>query len=300
MGISVKVLVQPTGEPLTLAEAKLAAQVSADLTSEDDYLANLVTTARQYCEDTLGQALISQTVLVTWDRFPRYSQQGGLQYQSEGLWDQRIPVTEMAARYWPDRATFRFPRSPLQNVLSIQYTDITNTLQTLATNLYRVDYTSEPGRIAPSYGNIWPLIVQQTQAVSCQAVVGYGPSTTIAASISAGQQTVTPASMYGIYAQQLTTDPIYPGTVLAIDSGQNRELVTVTAATASTFTATFAKAHGTNTIVLGGIPETIRSRMKMLIAHWFRNREAVAPGQYGSLPLAAEAFHWAAWNGEYN
>lgn len=299
MAVSIKVLQQPGGEPLTLTEAKLAMRVDPDITSDDDYIANLITTARSYCEDTLGQSLISQTIVVTWDRFPRYSQLGGLQYMSEGLWDQRVPITEMAARYWPDRSTFRVPRGPLQQVLSIHYTDLTNTLQTLDPSTYRVDYTSDPPRITPVYGQIWPLIINQSQAVKLQAICGFGPCTTIADDIAAGQQTVTPASMYGIFGQDLTDDPLYPGTVLAIDTGGNRELVTVTAVTDTTFTANFALAHTGPVIVQGGIPETIRGRMKMLIAHWYQNREAVTPGSYGTLPLAAESLHWAAWNGEY-
>src|ERR1019366_1743341 len=103
--------------------------------------------------------------------------------------------------------------------------------------------------------------------------------------------------MYGIYAQNLASDPFYPGTVLAIDTGKNRELVTVTAATGTTFTATFAKAHSAGAIVKGAVPETTRGRMRMLISHWYTNRDAVAAGM-SVMPLAAEAMHYAAWNGE--
>jgi hypothetical protein len=170
----------------------------------------------------------------------------------------------------------------------------------MSASLYRVDYTSDPARIAPAYAQIWPLIIQQTEAVSCQAVVGYGPVTSIASAIaSTGSQTVTPGSMYGIYAQNTSTDPLYPGTQLAIGVGTNRELVTVTATTASTFTATFNKTHSAGVTVGPGLPEFMRTQMRMLIAHWYQNREAVTPGQYATLPLAAEAFHYAAWNGEY-
>ena len=298
MAVSTKVLLQPGGEPLTVAEAKLACRIDADITADDDYIADLITKARVYCEDVLAQALISQTMLFTFDQFPRGSQAGGLQYQSEGLWDQRLPVTELSARAWPDRACFRLPRSPLQGGVVIQYTDQASALQTLAATGYRIDYISDPPRIAPAYGTSWPLAVMQTQVVNIRAVMGHGPATSIAGSITAGERTVTPASMYGIYAQNLATDPLYPGTTLSIDKGQNRELVTVTAVTATTFTATFAKNHSAGALVRGAIPETTRGRMLMLIAHWFRNREPVTLGQYSTLPLAEEALHYAAWNGE--
>lgn len=298
--VSVNVLLQPADEPLTIAEAKAACRVDADFTQDDDYIFGLISTARTFVEKSFSRAMVSRTLLFSWDRFPRYSQQAGLQYSSEGLIDARIPVTESTAKYWPDRATFRIPVNPLQAVTSFKYTDSSNTLQTLDTSLYRVDYTSDPARIAPAYAQIWPLIIQQTEAVTCQAVVGYGPVTSIAAAITVtGSQAVTPGSMYGIYAQNTSTDPLYPGTQLAIGTGTNREIVTVTAATASTFTATFQKTHSAGVTVGPGIPAFMRTHLHLLIAHWYRNREAVTPGQYQSLPMAAESLGYMAWNGEY-
>lgn len=303
MGVSVKVLLQPGGEPLTLAEAKLACRIDSDITAEDDTIANLITTARAYIEDTKGLALISQTILATFDRFPRAAQIGGLQNgyigSDRGNLSERIGVTELNAN-WLDRAALRLPRNPVQSVQAVQYTDLANTLQTVDATLYRVDYMSDPARIIPTFGNFWPLLVQQTQSVKIRMVVGHGPCTSIAAAISVtGSQAVTPGSMYGIYAQDLAAEPVYAGTVLAIDTGKNRELVTVTAATATTFTATFAKTHAAGCIVQGGIPETTRACMKMLISHWYRNREAVTPGNYGTMPLGADALAAAVWNGEY-
>jgi hypothetical protein len=58
--------------------------------------------------------------------------------------------------------------------------------------------------------------------------------TSVAAAIAAGMQTVTPGSMMNIVL----------GSSLNIDTGSNQETVTVTGVTATTFTATFAIAHG--------------------------------------------------------
>jgi hypothetical protein len=297
MAFGLQMMQRPVGTPVTLAEAKLAARVDADITADDPLIYGLIQAAVTYIEARLARALVSRTYLATWDRFPRYSQLGGLQYQSEGLWDQRIPVTEMSARYWPDRAVLRVPQPPTQQVLSITYTDLANTLQTLPVALYRVDYSTEWARIGPSFGNIWPLIVQQMQAVSVQFVSGFGPATTIAANIAAGTQTVTPASMYGIYPQSLA-DPIYPGTALAIDTGTSREIVTVTATTGTTFTATFGLAHTGPVQVMPAIPETVRQALMLLVNHWYRNREAVTPGSMTELPLAVDALLTSAWSGE--
>ena len=68
----------------------------------------------------------------------------------------------------------------------------------------------------------------------CLAGAAVRNSTTLSAAITAtGIQAVTPASMANIVV----------GSVLAIDSGGSRETVTVTAVTATTFTANFTKTH---------------------------------------------------------
>lgn len=299
MAYGFEIVQPPVGEPISLAEAKAHCRIDADITQDDDIIATLITAARQHVEQVLGRCLVSRSLVVTWDRFPRYSQLGGLQYQSEGLWDQRIPVTEMSGRCWPDRACLRIPHPPLQQVLSVQYTDLTNTLQVLDPSQYRVDLTTEWARISPAYGVIWPLILQQLQAVNVQYVAGYGPVTSVVLNIAAGAQTVTPASMYGIYAQSLSADPLSPGTVLSVDSGKLRELVTVTAVTLTTFTATFAQAHTGPVTVQGAVPETIRAALKLLVGHWYRNREGVAEGQLGAVPMGVAALLGAEWDGEY-
>ncbi len=303
MAISTKVLVQPAGEPLSLDEAKLACRVDTDMSADDDFIFGLIRRARTYVEQTKAISLVSRTVLATWDRFPKYGFLSpfdcGLGWYGGNHFGQRAPTAEMESRTSIDRSSMRFPESPLQSATAIYYSDLAGVLQTVASSVYRVDCMSDPARISLALNQIWPIALHQSQTVKIQAVVGYGPCTTIAAAIAAGTQTVTPASMYGIYAQDLTTDPFYPGTVLSIGDGQNREIVTVTAATPTTFTATFAMAHSTGSIVRPGLPETIIGEMEMLISHWYTNRDAVVGGSYSEMPLAAEAFHWLNWNGEY-
>ena len=92
--------------------------------------------------------------------------------------------------------------------------------------------TPSPSRAATMTGSNW----------SGQYTAG----TTIAASISTGSQTVTPASMTGIVA----------GYLLGIDSGANAENVTVDSITGTTFTATFAKSHTGPGITVAGLPTT--------------------------------------------
>ncbi|SHK68677.1 head-tail connector protein [Halomonas caseinilytica] len=52
-------IVEPTEEPITLAEAKTQARIDHD--HEDDFVASLIATARDVAEQRLGRALITQT-----------------------------------------------------------------------------------------------------------------------------------------------------------------------------------------------------------------------------------------------
>lgn len=92
---------------------------------DDEYLASLLTGAREYLEWTvLQRALITQTLSYTTDEF---------------------------------RRRFLLPQAPLQSVESITYRDYQGTVHTLTADVdYIADTTVEPGVVIPSPGKTWP------------------------------------------------------------------------------------------------------------------------------------------------
>lgn len=173
MPTGLKLLSPPQSEPVDVKEARIFARV--DTADDDPLLRSFIIAARSYCENIMGMQFVSATWQLTVDRFPRYSQLGGLQYASEALWNQRIPQTELAGRYWPDRASFRLPKPPLLGVSQIQYLDgATGNLLILDPSTYLVDNSTRPGRIAPVPGGIWPIIKQQLGSVVITYTAGYG------------------------------------------------------------------------------------------------------------------------------
>lgn len=105
------------------------------------------------------------------------------------------------------------------------------------------------------------------------AVRGYlgllpGPSgapvvqTSIAAAISAGVQTVTPASMANIAATM----------VLLIDSGTSAEYVIVTSVSATTFTATFALSHAVTPVPVSDQTDAVLAGMITGASQYWLNR----------------------------
>ncbi|MDZ4250308.1 MAG: phage head-tail connector protein [Candidatus Nanopelagicales bacterium] len=67
------------------------------------------------------------------------------------------------------------PRPPAKSVTKIEYVDTAGDLQTLAAATYQTDLASEPARIMPAYGEVWPSTRCNTfAAVQVTFVAGYG------------------------------------------------------------------------------------------------------------------------------
>lgn len=138
MGLTL--ITEPTVEPVTLAEAKTHLRITG--TDHDTLITALIVAARQYLEDVkTGRAFITQTWDLTMDSFP---------------------------------ACILVPFPPLQSVTSLKYYDTDGTEQTWDASNYRVDIASEPGRITPAYGVVWPSVRRQTGTITVRFVAGYG------------------------------------------------------------------------------------------------------------------------------
>lgn len=119
-----KLVSGPASEPVTAAEAKAYCRV--DGYEEDDLFSNWITECRMLAERITGRSLIVTTWRLTLDAFP-----------ADGV--------------------IRPLRSPLVAVSQITYVDVDGNTQTLSSSLYQVDAKSEPGRIYPVPGSVWPV-----------------------------------------------------------------------------------------------------------------------------------------------
>lgn len=148
--LRVKRTVQPTVEPITVAEAMVHCRI--DSNTEEDFLSALISAAREWCEDATASTIASTTWALSLDEFPCYSDalRGSDQY--------RILV----------------PRPPVQSVSSIAYIDTDGASQTLSTDVYAVD-TSSPYecRVTLKYGQSWPSTQNVANAVTVTYVAGY-------------------------------------------------------------------------------------------------------------------------------
>lgn len=153
--------VAPTVEPITLDEAKLHLRV--DDPSEDALIESLITAAREQAEEFTRRQLCTATWRMKLDWFPCDPNEFG-------------------------RSEIVLPKPPLQSVTSITYVDADGATQTLSSSLYTVDTSSEPARLVPAYGEVWPTPRSQADSVTVTFVAGYGAASAVPASVKAAMK----------------------------------------------------------------------------------------------------------------
>lgn len=138
----IEVVTPAAEDAVSLAEAK--AHLVVQHTEDDTLITRLISAATRECSNRLNRQLITATLRLWLDCFPRQA----------------------------DPIELRFP--PIQSVEAVQYVDVDGDLQTWDDGLYLVDRISEPARIRPAFGQIWPSTRRQYNAVSIECIAGYG------------------------------------------------------------------------------------------------------------------------------
>ncbi len=144
--------VEPTVEPVSLADVKLHIRHDASVgTTEDAMLTRWIKGARERAEHLAQRAFCTQTWNLTLDQFPE---------------------------------AIELPWSPIQSVSSVKYRDASNVLQTLDPADYKVDILGRrTGYIVPAYGLTWPVTYPEINAVTVEWVAGYGDATAVPACV---------------------------------------------------------------------------------------------------------------------
>lgn len=133
---SLKVLTQPTVEPVSLAEAKAHCRVDTD--ADNAYLTSLIRAAREWCAAYCDETFVHTQYVMTLDSFP---------------------------------VEIELPRPPMATAsgytaVTVTYKNENQTTATLATNQYRVDRDSTPGVLRTLYSGSWPSHLLDYNAVT--------------------------------------------------------------------------------------------------------------------------------------
>lgn len=242
--MALKLITPPTAEPVDLVEVK--AHTRVDINDDDVLARKILGAARGYCEGYLNKQLVAARYKQTMDGFP--------------------PIIELQTH-------------PLIQVVSIQYIDMAGNTQTVDPTTYTVDDSTEPVRIAPVFGQIWPIPRPQIGAVWVTLDAGYAAPITADASAdtitvsgwkalnvgdvvrlsnSGGSLPAPLREMTDYYIQSVPSAGVYK---LALTSGGS---------------AIDLSDVGSGTNFLGIIPEGVTGWLKIRLSTLYENREEVA------------------------
>lgn len=140
----------PVIEPVTVAECK--AHMRVDHSDEDVLIEGLMKSAREWCETFTCRQFLTATYELSLDEFP--------------CWEVCLHL------------------APVQSVSSITYYDTEGTSRTLSSSNYIVDTKSEPGKVVPEYGLVWPVTrLGRPNAVTVTFLAGWTAASLVPDSI---------------------------------------------------------------------------------------------------------------------
>lgn len=135
-------LTPPVGEPIGVELAKRHLRV--DIDDDDDYIEELISMVRDYVETRAGVSFLQQTWIQNSDGFP-------------------YPMEPMDLLRWP-----------VQTITSVKFRDAAGNLNTMLANQYILNGATRPPRLAPAYGQYWPMMaLQSLDNVKVEMVTGF-------------------------------------------------------------------------------------------------------------------------------
>lgn len=174
--MALKLTAPPGFEPFVAAtDASLRQHLRLDVgdTSQDSLIGLYIAHARETAEHQCRRAFITQSWLLTLDKFPAPSLETSSANWYGPAWGVGPGPLTMVKPDGKTQFEITIPLPPLQTIDSIKYYDHAGVFQTLDPSLYLVDDVSEPARVTPSYGTTWPTAQNRANAVEVRFTAGY-------------------------------------------------------------------------------------------------------------------------------
>ena len=171
-----KLTVPPCAEPFVAAtDASLRQHLRLDSgdNSQDVLIGLYIGHARETAEHQCCRAFITQSWLMTLDKFPSPSLETSSANWYGPAWGVGPGPLTMVKPDGKTQFEITIPLPPLQSIDSIKYYDQGGTLQILDPSLYLVDSVTEPARITPAPDTAWPSTQNRINAVEVHFTAGY-------------------------------------------------------------------------------------------------------------------------------
>ena len=153
-----KTIIAPVQEPVTLQEVKEYLRV--DDATDERVVRPFIETARRFCEEHTGRALMTQTLQLFIDAFEdRY----------DPLWEGMR--TGPYLNYYKNYVVL--PRSPVTSVTHVKTYNDSDEATTFAASNYYLDNVREPSRVVLRTGETFPTSLRVANAIEVQYVTGY-------------------------------------------------------------------------------------------------------------------------------
>ncbi len=140
---SVKELIAPTVEPISVTEVKAFLKLDHD--ADDSLITDLIIAARLYCEQVTGRSFIMRQYQYMLDQWP----------------NEKLQILSL-------------PKPPLLDVVSIHYYDEKEVRQLYPAEYYYSDAVSTPGRLVLKSNVTPPITYRKAAAIEITYHAGYG------------------------------------------------------------------------------------------------------------------------------
>ena len=147
----------PATEPLTASSLRDHLHLDADdVSGSDSRLNPLISAATLHLERVTRRRFVTQTWNAAFDSFTDATQDGD---------------------------TIYLPYSPVQSVSAVTYIDVNGTRTNCANTVYELGIVNGLSVLRLKYGQVWPSVRDQADAVNVQYVCGYGNAVTVPADL---------------------------------------------------------------------------------------------------------------------
>lgn len=260
------VVTAPTAEPIDLLEAKVHLRVTDS--AQDSRITSYIKTARHAAERETRRTLLHTRYQYVLDAFP----QGGF--------GTPLPFSDTIN---VPRYAIVLPRNPVVRVISIQYTDMAGSTQTMPATDYVTNLAILPGLITPGFGKVWPIAIPQIGAVTVTFDAGHASPVTF----SGNNITVLGPVTWSVNdrvrfsnsggALPLPLAPMTDYYILTANAG----VYTISATQGGTVIPLGVPPPGTSYI--GEVPAGILEWMQIRVGSLYDSREEIAVLQRGSI-----------------
>lgn len=250
----------PIVEPVSLAEIKDFLRIDASDTSNDAVISALALSARTWCEVYCQRRFVQQTWKLLMDFFPGY-----IDLKLAGQKVSSPFVSGSNAVLVGIRYAIVLPYPPVQSISLFRYQNANGQVtQMTAGTDYIQDLDSQPARLTPPFGAMWPVASVVVNAVEIDYVCGYANPVTV--SMSAQQGALNGPT----FAATDIGKPVSIPGAGANGGTLNTIIASVTGGLATTRDVAISAV--TNAIALVNMPESIKTAIKLLTNSWYENR----------------------------